>query len=597
MEYPRVWVVDSSPAIRETIAIVLAGTHQVDGFSPEEYRRTPPQWESVQLLIVGEDAIPTNELGALTNAPPVLWLHSRATPPAAGAHWAVLPRSFRPEELREAVAALLARHAQPPASPRISILSYPFVPREAALLAQRAVGTRFPVLLCGEPGTGKGRMARAIQSLGGEDRFVAVSAAGCTRAALEHAAAIAPGDVTLYISDVGTLGADAQQLLRDLLDCGGFSSKAGWHRVRIVGATAQRLEDLARARTLDTDLFYRLSVLPITLPPLRERTADIVVLASHIAADLAQTLALESPRLTKRAGDRLTHYLWFGNLAEMETVLARTIALQRGQIIDADDLLFGYGPIAALPGDHLGGSEAHATASSAPTSSAAVDLIVNELAHEFKNPMVTIKTVAQHLERLLEDESGREQVARLTGEAVDRMDRVLDNLLQFTRFRTPSPHEVTLNSLLASPLTELAPVLSERRVLLNYRPPEPQTHQVFVDVDQVGYAFGNLLRAITRDMQEGQTLAISSTEAATLRFDFNATGHTIADKLVKFIDHGHNGREAALPLGLVLAKSLIERNGGHIEIDHVNDNASITVSLPGREETLPENGQATSPHS
>jgi signal transduction histidine kinase len=265
-----------------------------------------------------------------------------------------------------------------------------------------------------------------------------------------------------------------------------------------------------------------------------------------------------------------------------------------GGDVDAEDLLFGYGRVSSGVGEEAETPPPEAVR--APAASAAVDLIINELAHEFKNPMVTIKTVAQHLERLLEDETGREQVARLTGEAVDRMDRALENLLQFTRFRTPSPHDVTFNVLLASSLTEVTAALTERRVLLNYAPPDPL--MVFVDPEQVGYAFENLLRAIARDMQEGQTLSIRPVGTRpTIRLDFPAGGHPIAERLAAFLDHGQNGGDTQLPLGLVFAKTLIERNGGRIEISHVNDGASITVSLPRRDETAREDGQATSPHS
>src|SRR5262249_40832064 len=133
-------------------------------------------------------------------------------------------------------------------------------------------------------------------------------------------------------------------------------------------------------------------------------------------------------------------------------------------------------------------------------------------------------------ERLLEDETGREQVARLTGAAVDRMDRALENLLQFTRFRTPAPQEVTLNAMLTPCLSELTPTLSERRVVLNYRPPEPTP--VFVDAEQVGYAFENLLYTIARDLGENHKLSIlQRAGTGAITFEFSSKGHPIAGKL------------------------------------------------------------------
>src|SRR5262249_51350438 len=159
--------------------------------------------------------------------------------------------------------------------------------------------------------------------------------------------------------------------LREFLDCGGFHSATGWHRVRLIVATAHSIDDLARGRGLDKELFYRLSVLPITLTTLRERAQDIPVLATQITGDLARAISAEPPTLTDRAIDRLPRYLWFGNLAELETVLTRTVALQRGGLIDAEDLLFGYGRI--VPHERDEGAAAAPEIAREPAANAAVD--------------------------------------------------------------------------------------------------------------------------------------------------------------------------------------------------------------------------------
>ena len=346
-------------------------------------------------------------------------------------------------------------------------------------------------------------------------------------------------------------------------------------------------EALESASALDKDLFYRLSIFPVRLLPLRERAGDIPALAQHVATQVARSLSLEPVTFTPRAIERLARYYWFGNLAELETVLTRTLALTDHRPLDVGDLLFGFGRL--LPQAAGGAAVATPRRSNSATSPEAVGLIINELAHEFKNPMVTIKTIAQHLERLLGDETGREQVARLTGEAVNRMDRALENLLQFTRFRAPSPTDTTLNALLAPCLTDLTPTLAERRVLLNYRPPDPLP--VFVDAAQVAYAFENLLRAVIRDLPEGKTLSVHPVGAETVgvTFEFPSPGHPVGSQLSTLLDQ--EADEATLPLGLVFAKSLIERNGGRIDIRNDAEIAAVTVWLPCGEGIAPENGK------
>lgn len=591
MERPSVWVINNSPTIRETIAIVLGDRYRVQGVSAAEYARDPSRLEAADVLLVGSDSLPAPWLRTLPKVP-VLWLQAPGAAPAAHTRQAVLPYPFTPDDLRARVEALLANRAAVGSSwGERSSVDYPILPADAAMLARRAAGTRFPILICGEAGTGKARLARAIHSLGGNGHFLALSASQCTAASLQQAATISPGDMTLFITEVAEVTHDTEPLLLEVIERGGFASAAGWHNVRLVCATTHSFDGLARLQGAHRELLYKISVFPITLPPLRERSADIPALARHIVAELGQLLGLEPITFTPRAIDRLVHYLWFGNVAELETVLTRSVVITERRDLDAEDLLFGYGRL--MPRARQEAAVVPDAAAAPSPAGETVDLIINELAHEFKNPMVTIKTVAQHLERLLADQTGREQVARLTGEAVDRMDRALENLLQFTRFRAPVAADVLLNTLLSPRLNELAPTLAERRILLSYRPPEPLS--VFVDAAQVAYAFENLLRVITRDLPEGQTLSVRTLEGTTaVTIEFTGGGQALTGKLSEFLDHSPAVSASVLPLGMVFAKSLIERNGGRIDLHTQPDVTAITVWLPSREEIAPQYGKTAS---
>jgi DNA-binding NtrC family response regulator len=594
VEGARVCVIDSSATLRETIAIVLGADHDVRCLDVVDYVRDPSPAADADILIIADDALPTAALRELPSGRPVLWLQSQAGGPLATAGGrASIPRGFSPEDLRTMVRTLLANSAATPTGldgwPE---LDHPMLPADMVQLARRAAATRLPVLICGEPGTGKVRLARAICAAGRQGRFLQFADATCTRHALEQAGGISPGNLTLFVHDVARLSADSQQLLREVLDCGGFTSAAGWHSTRLLCATAKSFSDLARVEGLSRDLFYRLGVLPLDLPPLRERIDDIPALVNRIATDLAHTLETPPITFTARAMERLTHYLWFGNLAELEAVLTRTAALAQTPNIDADDLLFGYGRVTPRRRD-TDALKARRHSQSATPCTANVDLIINEIAHEFKNSMVTIKTVTQLMERMLANHEGRQDMTRLTGEAVDRMDRALENLLQFTRFHIPAPQEVTVASLLAPGLSNVAATLSERHVTLDYRPPNARA--AFVDAAQIAYALDNLLRVIARDLQEGQTLSIRPLgSSSVLTFEYPASDPSFADRLSDLLDETGSDGGHALPLGLVLAKTLIERNGGHIETRSSATTASVTVSLPNREETAAGNANTTS---
>jgi hypothetical protein len=584
---PRVWVIDNSPTVRETIAIVLGDRYHVQGLSAEEYARDPSRVEDAGLLVVGVDTLPPQSLASLPDVA-LLWLERPGGALGAPPGQTTLPYPFAPNELRARVETLLAGSVSVAGTRGNRADSeYPIVPKEAAALARRAAATRFPILICGEPGSGKARLARAIHNLGRPGHFLSLPAPHCTAGALQQASDIFRGNITLFTTEIDAITQEAEQCLVEMVDRGGFSSSGGWHNVRLICATTCSFEELSRK--LRRDLLYKISVFPIALPPLRERTDDIPALVRHIVEALRPLLGPQPVTFTRRAMDRLVHYLWFGNLAELEAVLTRSIILCERRTLEAEDLLFGYGRLLSAPEPRGAASEPAAESEASGT----VDLVINELAHEFKNPMVTIKTVAQHLERLLADDTGREQVARLTGEAVARMDRALENLLQFTRFRAPAPGDVQLNTLLSPCLSELTSTLAERRVLLNYRPPERIS--VFVDAAQVAYAFENLLRVIARDLPEGQTLSVRPLdETPAVTFEFSGVRHPLAGKLSDFLDRPPVEAESLLPLGAVFAKTLIERNGGRIEAHTQADVTAITVWLPCREEIAPGNGKTAS---
>jgi DNA-binding NtrC family response regulator len=493
---------------------------------------------------------------------------------------ASIARHFAPEELRDKVEELLQRRRRP-AFDAVAIIDFPMLPREATPLARSAARTGLPVLISGETGTGKSRLARAIHGCGAAQRFVALSARNCSAAALRQSVSLAPGDVTVFVREISDIDAEGQDFILELLECGGLSSETGWHSVRVICATSLAIDTLKRVEGLDRELLYRLSVLPLHIPPLRERVGDIPVLAEHVGQQLGRALSIEPPTFTPQALSRLSHYLWFGNLAEFETVLMRSAALSRQRRLDAGDLLFGYGaPLASAPvarDEHPGA----APRKERPTGNATVDLVINELAHEFKNPMVTIKTVSQGIERMAGDEEGRQQIARLTGDAVERMDRTLENLMQYSRFHSPDRQAASLHALLAPCLSDITAVLADRGVALDYHPPVSTV--VCVDSAQVSYAFDNLLRAVARDLEEGQTLLVRPLEGANgVVLEFPAGRHGVGAKLTAFSATEKTNGAPPPPLGVVLARTLVERNGGQLEASTTKGQATVTVRLPAR---------------
>ncbi len=216
------------------------------------------------------------------------------------------------------------------------------------------------VLLTGETGTGKELVARAIHqaSRRAGRPFIPVNCAalpeslieselfGHERGAFTGAVQAKPGKFelahrgTLFLDEVGDLPLDSQAaLLRVLQD--GLVERVGGTRptpvdVRIVAATNADLESgLARGR-FRPDLFYRLSVFPIRLPPLRARRSDIPLLATFIASRCAEQIGKTVDGFSPDALERLVSYDWPGNVRELQNVVERAVLLAQGTLVEAD---------------------------------------------------------------------------------------------------------------------------------------------------------------------------------------------------------------------------------------------------------------------
>jgi len=230
----------------------------------------------------------------------------------------------------------------------------------------RIAGTDVTVLLQGESGTGKEVVARAIHhySRRAGKPFVAVSCAAIPAALLEselfghergaftdaHQRRLGKFELaqggTLYLDEVGDLHPELQPKLLRVLQEREFERVGGETPirvdVRVVAATNRDLEALMRAGRFREDLFYRLNVVSLTLPPLRERPEDIPFLVDHFLAKYAP--ALGERALSAEALERLQGYAWPGNVRELENVIQHAMVMATGGVILPEHL-----PIAASP--------------------------------------------------------------------------------------------------------------------------------------------------------------------------------------------------------------------------------------------------------
>ena len=216
------------------------------------------------------------------------------------------------------------------------------------------------VLIVGETGTGKELIAHALhdQSRRSAKPFIAVNCAalpetlveselfGYEKGAFTGAMTRKPGKFelanlgTLFLDEIGDLPAPAQAKLlrvlqeREVQRVGGTRPESV--NVRLIAATNQDLAVGVQSGRFRTDLFYRLNVFPIRLPPLRERREDIALLAHHFVRRFAERQHKAAPGLTGEALERLSRYSWPGNIRELQNVIERAVILCRDSVIGAD---------------------------------------------------------------------------------------------------------------------------------------------------------------------------------------------------------------------------------------------------------------------
>ncbi len=239
----------------------------------------------------------------------------------------------------------------------------------------RLMGTDLTVMIVGESGTGKELVARALHTLGKRRHgpFVAINMAAIPRELVEselfgHEKGAFTGATqrnagrfeqaeggTLFLDEIGDMPPEAQTRLLRVLQEGEYTRVGGRNairaNVRIVAATHHDLRRLIRQGQFREDLFYRLNVVPIRLPPLRERTEDIPELVRHFLA-AAEAEGLPAKTIDPLAMDRLKAYRWPGNVRELENLVRRLAALHAEETIGVDAIEAELADATVAPGEN-----------------------------------------------------------------------------------------------------------------------------------------------------------------------------------------------------------------------------------------------------
>ncbi len=305
-----------------------------------------------------------------------------------------LEKPFEQTQIQQVVAKALKQHeldkraprsVQPAASGgRYGLIGRSPVLEQVFAVIDKVADTPSTVLISGESGTGKELIARALHANSSRRSapFIKINCAaipktlmeselfGYEKGAFTGAVGSKPGRFeladtgTLFLDEIGEIPVEMQVKLLRVLQESEFERVGGIKTikvdVRLVTATNRDLQKEVAAGSFREDLFYRLNVVPIQLPPLRDRRSDIPLLVEHFLARFNERLKKQITGVAEEALARLTAHPWPGNIRELENVLERTILLSEGPTILASD----------LPPEMAGAPVANAPAPLPPSTSA-----------------------------------------------------------------------------------------------------------------------------------------------------------------------------------------------------------------------------------
>ncbi len=382
----RVLVVDDEPGVRESLRMLLSPECGVEtAASVDEalvaLRERPPDLVLLDLVMPGRSGLAFLEAQeALPDPPPVVVLTATRTVSSAveamkrgAADYVTKP--FEIEALRIKVRRLLERRALEREVVALrarmeereelgGLLGRSAPMRELFQTLRRVADSRATVLIRGESGTGKELVARAIHSLGprSEGPFVAVNCAAIPDSLIEselfgHERGAFTGAVnartgrfrdasggTLFLDEIGDMSVELQAKLLRVLQSDEVTPVGGRTPeqvdVRIIAATHRDLDVAVQEGAFREDLLYRLRVVPVHIPPLRERPEDIRTLTEHFTERYAEELAAGRRFLTERTVEFLSRHDWPGNVRELENAVKRALVLSTSEVLSPDDFAF-----------------------------------------------------------------------------------------------------------------------------------------------------------------------------------------------------------------------------------------------------------------
>ncbi len=498
----------------------------------------------------------------------------------------------------------------------LELLHSPILTPRIATLIQKAAYSNIPVLIQGEQGTGKELIAKLIHHLGDwkDYRFHKIDCrilteetftAQVSRLFKEFHDGTSPG--TLYLREVGYLGQENQLKLVELIEEGFFQNgleKKCFKNLRFISSSSEDLrEKVSQGRFLE-DLYYRLNTLFIRIPPLRERGKDIIEIAQYLLAEHSKKMKTKKVGFSNNVLVLLQSYWWPGNLRELESVIIRSAAFSEGDLLMEKDLFFETDveqnsfvsflkttetkPLPFERNNFIHKQDNHFSS-----------LFFIELVHRIKNPLVSIKTFTQLLREKFDDEEFREYFYRIVTDDIEKIDSLLNGLLNYIKINTPIEKANTVHFILEDVLKKYEDKLEDKKIRV-FKKFEKDLPETVVHEEQLRYILNSILQyalpsippqgsigfltkslSIQKGMGEDQNLVEKDGRFVQIMIVFTGFKRPV-EKFDTILGVPALQREETIELELRLIKEMIQKNQGvmTLEVNEKRPRTLISLKFP-----------------
>ncbi|MFH2012146.1 MAG: sigma 54-interacting transcriptional regulator [Pseudomonadota bacterium] len=488
------------------------------------------------------------------------------------------------------------------------IYDSPLLEQRVLTIITKALDNNLPVLIKGEMGSGHEWVAKIIHynGLRSEGRFIKLNCFNLTEESFINTLLVIKKDIsfknhgTLYLEELEKADLNIQMRLMEIIEEQGIATKDKKEyelNPRVIASTSKDLLEKIHNGEFREDLFYRLNTIPIRLSPLRERKEEIPFISAHILNDLSQRMKLQEKKLSLSALDTLKNYYWPGNVMELESVITRSVILTGKEVISHEELSFEIDDNIIASSSEDKKSDAwihtlHKQEHDEKINNFYFENLITNLAHEMKNPLVSIKTFAQLLPDRYEDSEFRDRFYQIVTENVDKINNLVEEITEYTRFSTPDFCEINLRTIIGEILGKYSHKLGEHKsaILKEFDKGLPL---VLSDKAQLFYVFDILFSNILSNIPEGRGFSIST---GVSEFDQEEATHLlslsekIGNKALEIIIPLSHSVITTLPMSnttrvldleLFLAQSLINKHLGIMGVTNINEeDVEIRIKLP-----------------